>query len=73
MPDSDTRPGAGRPANSVGLVTPHVAKFDTPLPLACGRELPEFELIFETYGTLNAERTNAVLICHALSGHHHAA
>ncbi|MGO3353878.1 MAG: homoserine O-succinyltransferase MetX, partial [Halomonas sp.] len=35
--------------------------------------LPAYELIYETYGTLNAERSNAVLICHALSGHHHAA
>ncbi|XUO85353.1 homoserine O-acetyltransferase [Halomonas sp. KM007] len=73
MPDSDTLAFADRPADSVGLVTPHVAKFDTPLPLACGKTLPEYELIYETYGTLNAERSNAVLICHALSGHHHAA
>ncbi|UYF99550.1 homoserine O-succinyltransferase MetX [Halomonas sp. GD1P12] len=73
MPELDTRPGRDYPPDSVGLVTPHVARFDTPLPLACGRVLPAYELIFETYGTLNAERTNAVLICHALSGHHHAA
>ncbi|SNY97533.1 homoserine O-succinyltransferase MetX [Halomonas sp. hl-4] len=73
MPDSDTLAFADRPADSVGLVTPHVAKFDTPLSLACGKTLPEYELIYETYGTLNAERSNAVLICHALSGHHHAA
>ncbi|WP_311065759.1 homoserine O-acetyltransferase [Halomonas sp. DWK9] len=73
MPDSDTLAFADRPADSVGLVTPHVAKFETPLPLACGKTLPEYELIYETYGTLNADRSNAVLICHALSGHHHAA
>lgn len=73
MPDSDTLAFCDRPTDSVGLVTPHVAKFDTPLSLACGRVLPEYELIYETYGTLNAERSNAVLICHALSGHHHAA
>ncbi|UYO75703.1 homoserine O-acetyltransferase [Halomonas qinghailakensis] len=73
MPDSDTLAFADRPTDSVGLVTPHVAKFDTPLPLACGKVLPEYELIYETYGTLNAARSNAVLICHALSGHHHAA
>ena len=73
MPDSDTLAFADRPATSVGLVTPHVARFDTPLALACGKVLPAYELIYETYGTLNAERSNAVLICHALSGHHHAA
>jgi len=61
------------PPDSVGLVTPETAHFDDPLPLACGRTLPSYDLVYETYGTLNAERTNAVLICHALSGHHHAA
>ncbi|NCF17426.1 MAG: homoserine O-acetyltransferase [Haliea sp.] len=61
------------PADSVGIVTPQVARFGQPLTLACGRELPEYELVYETYGELNAQRSNAVLICHALSGHHHAA
>lgn len=61
------------PHDSVGLVTPQVARFDVPLPLACGRALATYELIYETYGTLNATASNAVLICHALSGHHHAA
>ncbi len=60
-------------ADSVGLVSPQVAHFDEPLALACGRTLPAYELVYETYGTLNAARSNAVLICHALSGHHHAA
>ena len=41
--------------------------------LACGKALPNYELVYETYGELNADKTNAVLICHALSGHHHAA
>lgn len=58
---------------SVGVVTPGKVAIDTPLPLACGRVLPGFELMVETYGTLNAQRSNAVLICHALSGDHHAA
>lgn len=61
------------PDDSVGLVTPQTAHFDDPLALACGRTLPAYDLVYETYGTLNAERSNAVLICHALSGHHHAA
>ncbi|MFQ3790066.1 homoserine O-succinyltransferase MetX [Halomonas sp. A29] len=61
------------PDDSVGLVTPQTAHFDDPLALACGRTLPAYDLVYETYGSLNAERSNAVLICHALSGHHHAA
>ena len=61
------------PEDSVGLVTPQLAQFDEPLALACGRSLASYELIYETYGTLNSTASNAVLICHALSGHHHAA
>ena len=59
--------------NSVGIVSPQTAHFDAPLALACGKTLNEFDLVYETYGELNAQRTNAILICHALSGHHHAA
>jgi homoserine O-acetyltransferase len=58
---------------SVGLVEPRVARFVEPLALACGRELASYELVYETYGALNARRSNAVLVCHALSGNHHAA
>ncbi|WP_349975943.1 homoserine O-acetyltransferase [Pseudomonas sp. WHRI 8519] len=61
------------PEDSVGLVTPQIARFDEPLALACGRSLASYELVYETYGTLNTNASNAVLICHALSGHHHAA
>ena len=61
------------PVDSVGLVSPKVAHFDQPLSLACGRTLNNYELIYETYGELNATASNAVLICHALSGTHHAA
>ncbi len=60
-------------ANSVGIVEPSTAEFAEGLMLACGRRLEQFELVYETYGELNAQRSNAVLICHALSGHHHAA
>ncbi|HAC30259.1 MAG TPA: homoserine O-acetyltransferase, partial [Marinobacter hydrocarbonoclasticus] len=41
--------------------------------LACGQTLESYDLVVETYGKLNADASNAVLICHALSGHHHAA
>ncbi|MGS7250023.1 homoserine O-acetyltransferase [Pseudomonas sp. SK] len=61
------------PEDSVGLVVPQTARFDEPLALACGRSLASYELVYETYGSLNASASNAVLICHALSGHHHAA
>ena len=58
---------------SVGPVLPQVARFDTPLPLACGRTLAQYELAYETYGTLHAAHSNAVLICHALNASHHVA
>ena len=58
---------------SVGIVTPETFRFEDEFPLQCGRTLHGFELVFETYGKLNATRSNAVLICHALSGNHHAA
>lgn len=64
---------ANSDSSSVGIVTPQVAHFNEPLMLACGRELPAYELVYETYGQLNDDKSNAVLICHALSGHHHAA
>ena len=60
-------------ASSVGIVTPKVARFDQPLSLRCGASLSSFELVYETYGELNSARSNAVLVCHALSGSHHVA
>ncbi len=59
--------------SSVGIVKPQVAKFEDPLNLECGFTLDSFELVYETYGRLNKNRSNAVLVCHALSGNHHAA
>lgn len=59
--------------NSVGLVAPQSAHFDTPLPLKSGEVLTQYHLTYETYGELNADKSNAVLICHALSGNHHVA
>lgn len=58
---------------SVGIVVPQKIHFDEPLHLECDRVLNGFDLIIESYGTLNADKSNAVLICHALSGSHHAA
>ncbi len=60
-------------AQSVGLVVPQTAHFSEPLPLKSGGVLPQYDLVYETYGTLNAARSNAVLVCHALSGSHHVA
>jgi homoserine O-acetyltransferase len=80
MPQSAARPSqtqrkvsAPSDPDSVGIVTPQTLHFDEPIALANGRELPEYDLVVETYGELNAQKSNAVLICHALSGHHHAA
>ncbi len=61
------------PHNSVGIVIPQTQSFATPLPLDCGITLESYSLLYETYGQLNLARDNAVLICHALSGDHHAA
>ncbi|MBN1679105.1 MAG: homoserine O-acetyltransferase [Anaerolineae bacterium] len=58
---------------SVGLVRRQYAHFDTPLQLGSGRSLPSFTLAYETYGRLNADRSNAIMICHALSGDAHVA
>jgi len=59
--------------SSVGAVTAQKARFDSPIKLRGGAELPSFELAYETYGELNAARSNAVLVCHALNASHHVA
>jgi homoserine O-acetyltransferase len=61
------------PKDSVGIVTPQTQTFDSPVTLDCGQTLNQYQLVYETYGELNSDASNAVLICHALSGHHHAA
>ncbi|MDT8399884.1 MAG: homoserine O-acetyltransferase [Pseudomonadales bacterium] len=61
------------PPDSVGIVKPQCIAFEEPLLLRSGNVIPRYDLMVETYGELNAERSNAVLICHALSGDHHAA
>ena len=55
------------------IVHRETARFDTPLALECGKFLPEFELAYESYGKLNDERSNAILICHGLTATQHAA
>lgn len=60
-------------ADSVGIVAPRRFVSSAPFALQCGETLPGFELVYETYGTLRPDRRNAILVCHALSGHHHAA
>jgi homoserine O-acetyltransferase len=55
------------------ITSPQLIVFKEPLTLKSGFILEEYSLIVETYGTLNANASNAILICHALSGHHHAA
>ena len=59
--------------SSVGRVTAQSVEFKETLILESGDQLDSLEMIFETYGNLNPERTNAILVCHALSGNHHSA
>jgi homoserine O-acetyltransferase len=58
---------------SVGQVQPQAMRFVQPLPLRSGATLPDYVLMVETYGTLNADKSNAVLVCHALNASHHVA
>jgi homoserine O-acetyltransferase len=60
-------------SQSVGIVSAQRAHFDRSFAFKSGAVLPRYELKYETYGVLNADRSNAVLICHALSGNHHVA
>ena len=66
---SGDRPQMG----SLGHVTPQRQRFDAPLPLRSGAQIGGYDLVYETYGRLNAARSNAVLVCHALNASHHVA
>jgi len=55
------------------IATPQSLHFAAPLPLQSGASIRAYDLTFETYGTLNADKSNAVLICHALNASHHVA
>jgi homoserine O-acetyltransferase len=59
--------------SSVGQVQPQSMHFASPLPLRSGASLRDYTLVYETYGTLNAQKSNAVLVCHALNASHHVA
>lgn len=64
---SDSQP------RSLGIVTPSTFTSQQALVLDCGQTLHSYELVYETYGELNDTASNAILVCHALSGSHHAA
>ena len=49
------------------IATPRTMHFAQPLPLQSGAQVRDYTLAYETYGTLNADKSNAVLICHALN------
>jgi homoserine O-acetyltransferase/O-succinyltransferase len=68
-----TRPTRPQDPTSVGVVTRQFAVFDEPLVLRSGACLERFTLAYETYGTLNADKSNAILVFHALSGDSHVA
>jgi homoserine O-acetyltransferase len=59
--------------SSVGTVASQSMQFDQPLPLRSGARLLDYQLAYETYGTLNLDKSNAVLVCHALNASHHVA
>lgn len=58
---------------SVGIVSPQSMHFAEPLVLQSGASIADYTLVYETYGELNADKTNAVLVCHALNASHHVA
>ncbi|MEI8151586.1 MAG: homoserine O-acetyltransferase, partial [Hyphomicrobiales bacterium] len=76
MGEVDTAPDATSLAREADAPrNSQVARFgaDRPLKLDAGVELSPFQIAYKTYGTLNADRSNAILICHALTGDHHVA
>ena len=58
---------------SIGIVSPQTMQFDEPIELKSGAQIDEYSLVYETYGELNSDRSNAILICHALNAAHHVA
>ena len=60
-------------SNSIGFVQAQKLRFAEPLSLQCGEAIAGYELVYETYGTLNPTKSNAILVCHALNASHHVA
>jgi homoserine O-acetyltransferase len=58
---------------SIGIVSPNSMHFAAPLALQSGASISDYTLMYETYGQLNASKSNAVLVCHALNASHHVA
>jgi homoserine O-acetyltransferase len=74
MPDLDDDSAIPHTDGAPRLITQwHDARFDAPLACELDGTLPSYTIRYETYGTLNAARDNAILVCHALSGDHHCA
>ena len=71
--DTDCKPDTAAQAGSVGVVHTQFLHFNEPLLLESGMTIDAYDLAVETYGTLNADASNAVLICHALNASHHVA
>jgi homoserine O-acetyltransferase len=63
----------GIASRSVGIVAPQRARFSEPIRLKCGTALDGYDLVYETYGALDRDGSNAVLVCHALNASHHVA
>ncbi|MDR2844498.1 MAG: homoserine O-acetyltransferase [Puniceicoccales bacterium] len=73
MTDDEINNTAPDDGHDVGLVNYHDQHFDVPFSFDLGGSIPSFSIRYETYGTLNADHSNAILVCHALSGDHHIA
>jgi homoserine O-acetyltransferase/O-succinyltransferase len=59
--------------STLGIVSPQSMQFSAPLQLQSGASIANYTLVYETYGKLNADHSNAVLVCHALNASHHVA
>ena len=70
---NNTSHQTAKPHTALGIVTEECYQHAEAIVLASGRTLPSYELVYESYGELNADKSNAILVCHALSSDHHAA